>query len=76
MNKMHFKRLITNATENSEDPIIFPETLKIIKDKFYYISDYEGPCVIKPINGGSSVDVTIIKKVKWNLLKKIKIIMN
>ena len=26
MNKMHFKRLITNATENSEDPIIFPKT--------------------------------------------------
>jgi D-alanine-D-alanine ligase len=67
---MHFKRLITNATENSEDPIIFPETLKIIKDKFYYISDYEGPCVIKPINGGSSVDVTIIKNSKMDPLKK------
>mgnify|MGYP000005621094 CR=1 FL=1 len=26
MNKMHFKRLITNATESSEDPIIFPKT--------------------------------------------------
>ena len=70
MNKMHFKRLITNATENSEDPIIFPETLKIIKDKFYYIRDYEGPCVIKPINGGSSVDVTIIKNSKMKPLKK------
>jgi D-alanine-D-alanine ligase len=70
MNKMHFKRLITNATENSADPIIFPETLKIIKDKFYHIRDYEGPCVIKPINGGSSVDVTIIKNSKMEPLKK------
>jgi D-alanine-D-alanine ligase len=70
MNKLHFKRLITNATENSDDPIIFPETLKIIKDKFYYIRDYEGPCVIKPINGGSSVDVTIIKNSKMEPLKK------
>ena len=70
MNKMHFKRLITNATENSEDPIIFPETLKIIKDKFYHIRDYEGPCVIKPINGGSSVDVTIIKNSKMEPLKR------
>ena len=70
MNKMHFKRLITNATENSEDPIIFPETLKIIKDKFYHIRDYEGPCVIKPINGGSSVDVSIINNSKMEPLKK------
>ena len=70
MNKMHFKRLITNATENSEDPIIFPETLKIIKDRFYHISDYEGPCVIKPINGGSSVGVTILKNSKIEPLEK------
>jgi len=58
MNKMHF------------NPIIFPETLKIIKDKFYHIRDYEGPCVIKPINGGSSVDVSIINNSKMEPLKK------
>ena len=43
---------------------------EIIKDKFYHIRDYEGPCVIKPINGGSSVDVTIIKNSKMEPLKK------
>ena len=62
MNKMHFKRLITNATENSEDPIIFPQTLEIIKGKPLQIKNYDGPYVIKPINGGSSVNVTIVKK--------------
>ena len=61
MNKIHFKRLITNATENSEDPIIFPQTLRIINGESLHINNYDGPHVIKPINGGSSVDVTIIK---------------
>ena len=69
MNKMHFKRLITNATENSEDPIIFPKTLKITKGKSIHIDNYYGPYVIKPIRGGSSVDVEIIKE---NKEKKIK----
>ena len=69
MNKMHFKRLITNATENSEDPIIFPETLKIIKGKTIHIDNYNGAYVIKPVSGGSSVDVEIIKE---NKTKKIK----
>ena len=61
MNKMHFKRLVTNATESSEDPIIFPQTLEIINGKSLRINNYDGPYVIKPINGGSSVDVTIVK---------------
>ncbi|MDC0093184.1 D-alanine--D-alanine ligase [Alphaproteobacteria bacterium] len=61
MNKMHFKRLITNATESSEDPIIFPKTLQIINEKSLHVNNYDFPYVIKPINGGSSVDVNIIK---------------
>ena len=69
MNKMHFKRLITNATENSEDPIIFPQTLKIIKGKSLHINNYDGPYVVKPINGGSSVDVIIITDKKTNPFK-------
>jgi D-alanine-D-alanine ligase len=60
MNKMHFKRLITNATESSEDPIIFPKTLQIINEKSLHVNNYDFPYVIKPINGGSSVDVNII----------------
>ena len=60
MNKMHFKRVITNETETSEDPIIFPQTLKIVKGESLYVNNYGGPYVVKPINGGSSVDVTII----------------
>ena len=61
MNKIHFKRLITNATEHSEDPIIFPQTLRIVKGESLYINNYDGPYVVKPINGGSSVDVTLIR---------------
>jgi len=61
MNKIHFKRLITSATEHSEDPIIFPQTLRIAKGKSLYINNYDGPYVVKPINGGSSVDVTLIR---------------
>ena len=69
MNKMHFKRLITNATENSEDPIIFPKTLEIVKEGSLYVKNYDAPYVVKPINGGSSVDVTIVKDDKTNPFK-------
>ena len=62
MNKLYFKRLITNATENSKDPICFPKTLKILKGEKLSVKDYDGPFVVKPINGGSSVDVQIIKE--------------
>ena len=64
MNKMHFKRLITNATENSADPIIFPQTLEIAEDNSLNVNNYNGPYVVKPINGGSSVDVTIVTDTK------------
>ena len=70
MNKLYFKRLITNATENSKDPICFPKTLKILKGKKLSVKNYDGPFVVKPINGGSSVDVQIIKEGINFLLKK------
>ena len=35
MNKIYFKRIITNATQFTDDPINFPKTLKIIKNKTF-----------------------------------------
>ena len=61
MNKINFKRIITNATENTSDPIHFPKTLHLTKDGKLQNTEYTGPYVIKPIKGGSSVGVTIIK---------------
>ena len=61
MNKINFKRIITNATENTSDPIHFPETLHLTKDGKLQNTEYSGPYVIKPIKGGSSVGVAIIK---------------
>ena len=62
MNKINFKRIITDATRFSEDPICFPRTLKIKNNGKYFEVDYDGAFVIKPIKGGSSVGVNIIKK--------------
>ena len=62
MNKINFKRIITDATKFSEDPIYFPKTLKIKNNGKYFEVDYDGAFVIKPIKGGSSVGVNIIKK--------------
>ena len=62
MNKINFKRIITDATRLSEDPIYFPRTLKIKNKGKYLEVDYDGAFVIKPIKGGSSVGVNIIKK--------------
>ncbi len=62
MNKINFKRIITDATRFSEDPIYFPRTLKIKNNGKYFEVDYDGAFVIKPIKGGSSVGVNIIKK--------------
>ena len=62
MNKMHFKRLITNATENSDDPINFPKTLEILPGTGIDFVNYKGAYVIKPKNGGSSVGVKIIRE--------------
>ena len=62
MNKINFKRIITNATSFSDDPIHFPKTLKIKNNGKYFEVDYDGAFVIKPIKGGSSVGVNIIKK--------------
>ncbi len=61
MNKIHFKRVITHATENSDDPIFFPKNLEISYGKYLSVKNYKGPYVIKPINGGSSVGVIIVK---------------
>ena len=52
MNKINFKRIITDATKFSEDPIYFPKTLKIKNNRKYFEVDYDGPFVIKPIKGG------------------------
>ena len=62
MNKINFKRIITDATRFSEDPIYFPRTLKIKNNGKYFEVDYDGAFIIKPIKGGSSVGVKIIKK--------------
>ena len=61
MNKLYFKKIITNATENSNDPIYFPKTLQILKEKKLSVKNYGGSFVLKPVNGGSSVGVKIIK---------------
>lgn len=62
MNKVNFKRIVTNATQFSNDPIQFPKTLPIIKNGKYLEVDYDGAFVVKPIKGGSSVGVEIINK--------------
>ena len=62
MNKINFKRIITDATRFSNDPIYFPKTLQIKNSGKYFEVDYDGAFVIKPIKGGSSVGVNIIKK--------------
>ena len=62
MNKINFKRIITDATKLSDDPIYFPKTLKLKNNGEYFEVDYDGTFVIKPIKGGSSVGVSIIKK--------------
>jgi D-alanine-D-alanine ligase len=61
MHKIHFKKLITKVTENMINPIRFPKTLEFKEGNFLSVKDYNGPYVIKPINGGSSVGVLIIK---------------
>ena len=61
MNKIHFKRIITNATENTSDPICFPETLKLTPEGKLHNKEFSGPYIIKPIKGGSSVGVKIIR---------------
>ena len=62
MNKINFKRIISNATEFSNDKIYLPKTLKLKDNKNYIEVDYNGPFVVKPIKGGSSVGVNIVKK--------------
>jgi D-alanine-D-alanine ligase len=61
MNKIHFKRIITNATENTTDPIRFPETLKLTPEGKLHNKEFSDPYIIKPIKGGSSVGVKIIR---------------
>ena len=62
MNKINFKRIITKATMFSKDPIYFPKTLQIKNNGKYLEVDYDNSFVVKPIKGGSSVGVNIIKK--------------
>jgi len=70
MNKIHFKRIITKATENTTNPIHFPKSLEIDDGKTLSVKDHKGPYVIKPINGGSSVGVLLIKDNNEAPLKK------
>ena len=70
MNKIHFKRIITKATENTSNPINFPKSLEIDDGKTLSVKDHKGPYVIKPINGGSSVGVLLIKDNNEAPLKK------
>ena len=62
MNKIYFKSVITNATQFSDDPIYFPKTLAIKSNGKYLEVDHDQNFVVKPIKGGSSVGVNIIKK--------------
>ena len=62
MNKLYFKRLVINATENSNDPINFPKTLETLPGTYTDFSNHKGAYVIKPLNGGSSIDVEIIRE--------------
>ena len=64
MNKINFKRIVTNATQFTNDPIQFPRTLPIIRNNKFLEVDYDGSFVVKPIKGGSSVGVSIIKNRK------------
>ena len=61
MNKIHFKRIITNATEKTNNPIKFPLSLEFNDGEILSVKRHKGPYVIKPINGGSSVGVLLIK---------------
>ena len=70
MNKIHFKRVITKATENTINPINFPKSLEIDDGKRLSVKNHKGPYVIKPINGGSSVGVLLIKNNDEAPLKK------
>ena len=76
MNKINFKRIITNATQFSDDPIYFPKTLPINRNGNHLEVNHDGIFVVKPIKGGSSIGVNIIKKeikfpITMNLFIKI-----
>ena len=62
MNKVFFKNIVINATRLSRDPIYFPETLEIKNKGKYLEVDYDDTFVVKPIKGGSSVGIKIIRK--------------
>jgi D-alanine-D-alanine ligase len=70
MNKIIFKRLITNTTENSSDPIVFPKTLQISEGEKLTVDNFKGSYVLKPKSGGSSVGVKIVKEQDDIPLKK------
>ena len=71
MNKIHFKTIITKRTQDTNNPIYFPKSLEIDDGDTLTVKNHKGPYVIKPINGGSSVDVLIIKNNQQAPLKKI-----
>ena len=62
MDKINFKRIITSATQFSNDPIYFPKTLLINNNGENLEVDHDGAFVVKPIKGGSSIGVKIITK--------------
>ena len=71
MNKIYFKKLITEETRNTNNPIHFPKSLEISDGNTLSVKNYNGPYVIKPINGGSSVGVLLIKDNHEAPLKKV-----
>ena len=67
MNKLLTKNYLTQFSQNTEENIIFPKTYD-----FKSLSEYKKflPLVLKPINGGSSVEIYILNN--ENDLKKSK----
>ena len=58
MNKLLTKNFLSHFSENIEDQIIFPKTFN-----FRSLNEYKKflPLVLKPISGGSSVEINILK---------------
>ena len=70
MNKLYFKNLISRITEDLEQPIYFPKTLEINDGEFLSVAKHNSPYVIKPVNEGSSVGVSLISNNNQGPTKK------
>ncbi len=61
MNKLYTKSILTDFTKKNKNPIIFPKNL-FFKNHEEYKNYF--PVVVKPISGGSSVDIKIFKDIQ------------